>query len=229
MNEQEKRELLIKAAVKFGGEWPEGCTCLQVGRDGNIRGFRKCLSEHYESEQKAYILCTQAGFEVFMQDLANKAPEGATHCLPTASSNYYWMKDVGGFLPVAKNDWQYVSSSAYPLDEIYLIPLPKREPAPWVPEVGQECEYSYDFFFLDRCNSSCKVVAYYLDEAWIELSVDKTRHVVKIDKIKFRPIRTEADIERQQALYDSLCELDADLDDYQINRLIEFIQGRDDD
>lgn len=100
-------------------------------------------------------------------------------------------------------------------------PLPKREPESWMPEVGEECEYKYKQYEHEYKTGTPKFIG---DKLIImESGFEQCYH---IDSLDFRPLRTDAEIECER-LYDSLCELDADLDDYQINCLIEFIQGRD--
>lgn len=238
MNDQEKRELLIKAAVKFEGKWPEGATLLyrlgekvtaakangdlspiEVPSPANVSNFLIVREGSWQP------FCNQQEFEAFMDELADKAPEGAEHYSPKEGKfAECWFKFDGEwmFSIIGGEKWHRLTPKSI-IEKRSLIPLPKREPAPWTPEVGRECEATWGA----KCAWHKFVIA---SEFGFALVGDcwQRRLVCYFDSIEFRPIRTEAEIERQ-ALYDSLCELDADLDDYQINRVIEFIQGRDDE
>lgn len=234
MKDQEKRELLIKAAVNFGGGWPEGYNSLIFSAEFGEGIYGDCAVEKEKfisvmGDSGVWLwVCTQAEFEFFVQELANKAPDGATHYLPTTTFNKYWFKDSGGFRPVQEIQGKSIVGPACQLNEVDLIPLPKLDPAPWVPEVGQECEFSCTAKGKE-CEWRLGLIEYLSSSTCVINPYDAHgEFVAHPDTMKFRPIRTEAEIERQ-ALYDSLCELDADLNDYQINCLIEFIQGRDDD
>lgn len=177
MNEQSQRELMIKAAVKFGGEWPDGYIALIVSTEvngcwgaGTYRDFISgedrftCIMGDRKTWQ---WVCTREEFALFMDDLADKAPEGAEYVTPS-----------DGFGIVDTCYYRNIQDDYY--------------------------EYCYEG-----------------ESFWDENEGKPAQGPI----ITFP---TAAEIERQ-ALYDSLCELDADLDHYQINCLIEFIQGRDDE
>lgn len=250
MNDQERSELLIKAAVKFEGKWPKGYNSLIFSAEFGEGIYGDCAVEKEKfisvmGDSGVWLwVCTQAEFEAFMDDLADKAPDRAECCAPsngmTDNTCYYrnieddcyeYCYSLGGI-------WN--SNSGKPIQGP-LIPLPKRaekqEPsrhdseadlkylyqnegtiyftddqgrmlsvpsssvmektAPWVPEVGQECEFSCTAKGKE-CEWRIGLIEYLSSSTCVINPYDAHgEFVAHPDTMKFRPIRTEAEIERE--------------------------------
>lgn len=230
---EQQREIMIKAAVKFGGVWPDE-RATDILFNGEIFDWA-IFDGHYSRPHFDHLVgfvisasdwlpfCNQKEFEAFMDGLAEKAPEGATHYRPESSS--YIMKD-NGWKKWDGSDWRVFFGGLSDKAISELIPLPKSKPAAWVPEVGQDYQVAKPIYnagdlvkILFRDSSKNTLIGRYLSGN----SIDS---ISEFSAFELAPLKAEAEIERER-LYDEIFALDADLDDYQISRVIEFIQGRD--
>lgn len=200
---EQKRELILKALVKFKGVWPDGCTLIQVGRNGEIRQFRGRSGDHYESEQKAAVLCYKDKFEAVLAELVKDAPEGATH----------YRKQDGAYVMSKADSWSkwlgdrwvcyFGGLSGESVSE--LIPLPSKVDAAieqvvevdgWAPHVGGELKFKYK-----ECETEFKIgsVKFIGDKLIIiDTGFEQCYHIESLD---FRPLNTEAEKERDSLIH----------------------------
>lgn len=219
------KDLMMRAAVKFGGVWPDGATFLQVDRDEGIRVYSGRAGNHYESEQKAALLCTREQFEVFVESLFEGAPDDATHFRPNSPAKWYKISKINDDILVSFliGDCKWGASMSHEKGNILiddLIPRPVKKVAqvsppyfncrcvsvavpqtPYIPKVGEECEVSldgerwYKFVKTDKRNLL-------LDQHWGEM--------LEGLHLKFRPLRTERELFIEQAIEDYLDQVGSD-------------------
>lgn len=164
MNKQEKRELMLRFAAENDGAWPEGYDALIVSTEKNIvRGdgkYQNFTQGKAKFDQKNVSLrfwkwvCTRVEYEAMLQELADAAPEGATHYSPRSKGFYgpIYLKNEDG-------EWQFTASGLIcwhlvepqsVIGERKLIPLPEKvKSAPveaeWAPKSGELCmAYSFN-------------------------------------------------------------------------------------
>lgn len=129
MTDLEKRELMIKAAVKLKGVWPDPKWGKNLMYDGDGEVFYTG-----STTRKAEIVCTRAEFEEFVDSLFESAPDGATHVDATRGEFY---KNGSPYLKISKEFSEMLKINDH--FQSTLIPLPKAEPEKWMPQVGEEC------------------------------------------------------------------------------------------
>ncbi len=230
-----QREVIIKAAVNFGGVWPDD-SATHILFNGEIFDWA-VFNGHYSrpsfdhfvgfviSASEWLPICNRQEFKAFMDDLSDKAPDGA-EC-----AGVFDGKIVCYYRNIEDDRYEYhytVGGVGGVWDEIFgkpaqeqLIPIPKRKPAPWMPEIGRECEYySHEMGERRKGLIHCKYKQGFIviDDEYETPSIAYSHNLQRL--------RTKAEIEHER-LYNEIFALDVDMDDYQINRVIEFIQGRD--
>ncbi len=206
-----KNEMIMKAAVKFKGKWPEGYSALIVSTENNscwgegmYQDFTGLSTVMADSDAWQWV-CTKSEFEELMQNLVDKAPEGATHYSQEDENNHQsWWKLVGAEMYcICERGNIYTWERGYFNKSFQLIPLPKCELEKWMPEVGQECECK--FFHADQQSwVKCYIVGKTKNLEWL---VYHTHHNdglnfanIENGSIEFRPLRTEAEIERESLI-----------------------------
>lgn len=212
------RDLMMKAAVKFEGVWPDDGYGLIVAipsdivlgneeKDGSVSYVSKGVTEN--TFLRSWSHCTRKQFEDFVESLFECAPADATHYSPEDKNNEQtWWKLVGDeMLCICEIGDIHTWERGHFDETIQLIPHPvkKAEPqAPWVPKVGEECEYSTNGHKWHVCEplyigNSCAFVK--SDKA----SADGYReYSLPISHTDFRPLRTERELFIEQATKDYL-------------------------
>lgn len=216
------KDLILKAAVHFKGVWPDGYETLIVSTEKNIL----LGSGTYQNfiDDKPYFnivisyygnwewVCNKQEFEDFVESLFDGAPDDAEYYLHREDSYDFWKSVAGGYLHWNKvtQEWvdQICSLSQVESELIRRPHKQKQEKEEWsgegLPPVGTECEYKYDFFFIERQIGNCIPIAYHGGKVWIELSIDETQHLIDVEKIDFRPLKTEAEKELDQLTLDGI-------------------------
>lgn len=216
------KDLMMKAAIKYQGKWPDGATFLQVGRDEGIRAYSGRAVNHYESEQKAALLCTREQFEEFVDSLFEGAPKGTTHYSPEDKSNHQaWWKLVGDeMLSICEAGGIHTWDSDHFDKNIQLIPRPSKKlfigdtpeqlkkgvepPAPYMPKVGERCE----LLFTEGKWREISVIFVGIEHVAFEIG-GAERVEFKRPEL-FRPLRTEREQFIEQATRDYLDQVGSD-------------------
>lgn len=275
-------DLVMQAIVAFNGEWPNyGWGDLE--KDDQVIGL---CTESYKEEFGTFVVgeyyqigvkcdksvwkiaCTRSEFETRLQELADAAPEGATHYRNNQYSKWY-KKTSDGFAFYFEGWLESNSFKRGEISESDLIPLPPKTAtkeacdlthelkgevvnqsivsempkakeltavAGFVPEVGQEFSIKCDYmlcganpFKLNKGDTVIVKAVVNLGFGDVALISDpKITGSGTIIFSQLEPLKTEAEKERER-LYQELYDMETGMGDYQINRVIEFIQGRDND
>jgi hypothetical protein len=242
---------LVLEAVKAFPVWPQTAGLILFNTDtGELHQTLSTEDEFILNRSKGItnskvwqVACTREDHIRKRIELFEGAPEGATHYgldglfyrISENSAHYLnpftgWSKDSNG------KDW--LSKRLIPrptpeeLEHIAEIDSKNKGlddvtdtgDGEWLPEVGEVCES-----MLINAGWGVGQLLYISDKLLVWQDSDtKDETANRPEHRTFRPLKTEAEKERER-LYRELDELDAHLDDYQINLVIEFIQGRNND
>lgn len=68
------------------------------------------------------------------------------------------------------------------------------------PPVGEECEYSTDFFSIDKNNKGvCTILCRHKGKVWIDVK-GSSEYVISLSVIKFSPLKKPDEIERERVV-----------------------------
>ena len=231
MNEQ-KKKLMLKAAVQFKGVWPDGYEALVVSTETNSCWGAGKYQDFIDSEDRFNIVmgdsdtwlwvCTKQEFEAFIDSLFEGAPYDATHHGSTLEYPH-WYRLIDGvwyFREKGFSEWVISSSLASGSQkECDLIPRPSKQESTidfslggefkktWsgegLPPVGVECRF--DCTAGEKgCVNVIGTVKYISDYTCV-MHVGGSEFAAHPDTMKFRPLKTEAEKEREE-LYKIACD-----------------------
>lgn len=212
MNEQEKRELMLRFAAENGGEWPnEFCDTACVTRDGDFFVARKDQYQHVSE-----FFGTKQEYLDLVQSLFEGAPDDAEYW---RRNGFYKRGDAGFFMYNSVNGgWSFSCVAEDFLSCKQAIPRPRKQikdlgdvtdtnVGEWngegLPPVGMVCEYAHK---KNDAWTKCKVNYVSNDKdsfiaADCHLSGGITdEQVLWSFEYKFRSIKTEAEKEREELL-----------------------------
>lgn len=134
-----KREMILKALVKFEGKWPHGYEALVVSNEENTNFGVGVYGSYSAGKDKFHVLmggygtwawvCTHDEFEAVISELVKDAPEGATHHGGTEEYPHWYKKVDGAWLFHEKSgkSWFFAGSlNGGEQKESDLIPLPSK-------------------------------------------------------------------------------------------------------
>ncbi|MGB2063585.1 MAG: hypothetical protein ACPHUL_00420 [Marinomonas gallaica] len=224
-------ELILKAAVKFKGVWPdvrEDQDCLIVCKQhGEIRASMINSSEIDEDldKERFNLICTRTEYEAFIDSLFEGAPEDAEYYLPAESSYAEgWIMLDGDSCKFCESGGSQWFDTIDTRGVRTLIPRPRKqevEQVPFdkdgIPPVGTMCEAVW-LELPDggaREWKQCLVMGAYDDLVWINVHEYDSDGLysgypltLQKSSVKFRPLKTEAEKERER-LEDLLCVMDS--------------------
>jgi hypothetical protein len=204
------KELMMKAAVEFKGVWPdEEETHLYKFRHGSL------VSGMFGGT--AELVCTREQFKSFVESLFEGAPDEATHFQPNSSTKWYKISknddDTVVRFWVGKREWgvsmSHKKDKKGDISTDDLIPRPTKKAeieAPYMPQVGEECEFSYNskpfrsakYIGPNHVGSKTYLVL------WVPANdveeFGEYDNFKQDDNINFRPLKTERDKIRDLAL-----------------------------
>lgn len=130
----------------------------------------------------------------------HKVPVGATHAREFCGGSIEFYKS-GFYFRQADHSWRR-QTRVENFHESTELPQ-EPESKEWVyglPPVGCECEYETTFFTLDKfTKGECSIIAFYKDRVWVDIK-GSGEFVINLKKIKFRPLKTEKEKEREYNL-----------------------------
>ena len=153
-------DLVMQAIVALKGKWPNDYEALIVSTNRNVccgagtyqdftggKSQFDALVEMFANDVWLWV-CTRSEFETRLQELADAAPDGATHF--TAKDRSFiecWLQKRGNgwwFMPTKADSWVYLNHQSS-IENRVLIELPPKTQAPetyeFVPKIGEECEH----------------------------------------------------------------------------------------
>ena len=201
--------LVMDAIVAFKGVWPEGATHIlnhingddfQASRSSGAL-MRYLGTSGVFNQDFWQIACTREEFEARVEALFDGAPEGVTHiesnCIGAKEDTLRKWKKVDGdviyYLTGFSLDGRSIWSPSRARIED-LTPRPKQKPTAgkWLPEAGQGCEYKTQHQWI-------KVTIDHIGKKFIVFHGEHDREFSRrIAKAEFRPLKTEAEKEREK-------------------------------
>lgn len=218
------KDLMMKAAVQFKSVWPDQ-------EETHLYKFHYGRFVTGMAGGTADVVCTREQFEDFVESLFEGAPDGATHCRPNSPAEWYKISKIEAEMEMyysnCHNSWVVGSNGADWLSK-NLIPRPakklfigdtpqqlKEGVTPWVPEIGEECEFKNDR--QDMLVDSCWVRAFFVGLSKDGHKIMETEATIEIvwldesdgDVFIFRPLRTERELFIERATKDYLDQIDS--------------------
>jgi hypothetical protein len=208
------RDLMMKAAVKFKGVWPDQ-------EETHLYKFHYGRFVTGMAGGTADVVCTREQFENFVESLFEGAPKGATHYSPEDENNEQaWWKLVGDeMLCICETGSIYIWERGHFDKTIQLIPRPAKKlfigdtpqqlkdgVTPWVPEIGEECKSALlgSHFTVGRLLYKSDQLVIWQDSA------TGAEFAGKLENRIFRPLRTERELFIEQATKDYLDQVGSD-------------------
>jgi hypothetical protein len=201
------KDLMMKAAVQFKGVWPTAMAAFLITptRKNDVFGNGRInfVSDEFNLGDYCEIICTREQFDVFVESLFESAPEGTTHY--GLDGLFYCLDETEMYYSYVSRSWVAVPSGAELTEN--LIPRPaKKAPtigdtpeqlkkgvqpeAPYMPKVGEKCEYKYKNY---KDAFSVGVVKFIGDKIIVINNNSGYEKCYHIEYLDFRPIRTKAE------------------------------------
>lgn len=215
MTEERKRELMLRFAVENGCEWPEDKELLLSATKVNVN-----FKENYlhttcrEYCHDAWVeVCTRTEYKDFIESLFKDAPEDATHVdiLACKTSHLWSYRKVSDdlkyyFHPIFES-WDLCDSS----DKANIIPRPRKqkvERVEWMPDIGEECLVSNCGSDFEECTPK------YLSSTYAIVEHSYGEQHYHRNNVKFRPLKTEAEKERDELYTKAIATIENDMLNY---------------
>lgn len=193
MNEQDKRDLMLRFAVENKGEWPEGFrTDNLVLVSGEIEATN--MAKHWVDKcDKMEWIGTKQEYLAFIDSLFDGAPDRATH-VDSENASCFYRNDGHAFYSCEKP----FGVRCAKFDK--LIPRPRKqevEQVEWMPEVGEECEVYGGVYGSDDMRWMKSEVMNVKDGEVLAESTSHSGTYVFYARGMFRPLKTEVEKERE--------------------------------
>ena len=140
--------------------------------------------------------------DILVEELPKRGgwPEGSTRCMQT-DGLYVTFPDIGDHCDfVAKCMAEGVRIATREQYEAALADSKPKWDGKGLPPLGMEIEYKFTKVNYRTCFSRGKVLAYGMHNVFMEHWSSKNEFIQPLDKIEFRPIRSEADKKRDAAI-----------------------------